>query len=62
LPCIDGNNDIGFGIVEAFINPGAAGAISASNETALTSTVEILGGNFIGVKGRPTNLDGEEIF
>ncbi|SEB06741.1 short chain dehydrogenase [Pedobacter hartonius] len=36
------------------------GAIAGRNEATLNSTVETLGGNFIGVKGDVTNLDDLE--
>ena len=55
-----GNSGIGFGIAEAFKNEGAVGAICGRNENTLNNTVEILGGNFIGVKGDVTNLDDLE--
>ncbi len=55
-----GNSGIGFGIAEAFKNEGAVGAIAGRNETTLNSAVEILGGNFIGIKGDVTNLDDLE--
>jgi len=55
-----GNSGIGFGIAEAFKNEGAVGVITGRNETTLNSAIEILGGNFIGVKGDVTNLDDLE--
>ena len=55
-----GNSGIGFGIAEAFKNEGAVGAIAGRNKNTLNSTVETLGGNFIGVKGDVTNLDDLE--
>lgn len=55
-----GNSGIGLGIAEAFKNEGAVGAIAGRNEHTLNSTVEILGGNFIGVKGDVTDLDDLE--
>lgn len=55
-----GNSGIGLGIAEAFKNEGAVGAIAGRNETTLNSTVETLGGNFIGVKADVTNTDDLE--
>lgn len=58
-----GNSGIGFGIAEAFRNAGAVGVITGRNEVTLNSMTEILGADFIGIKGDVTNnSDLENIF
>jgi NAD(P)-dependent dehydrogenase (short-subunit alcohol dehydrogenase family) len=58
-----GNSGIGFGIAEAFRNEGAVGTITGRNQATLNSSVNVLGNDFIGIKGDVTNIsDLENIF
>ncbi len=58
-----GNSGIGFGIAEAFKNEGAVGSITGRNVITLNSSVDVLGAEFIGIKGDVTHFDDlENIF
>lgn len=58
-----GNSGIGFGIAEAFKNEGAKGAITGRNQKTIDTSVQRLGGNFIGLRGDVTSMnDLESIF
>jgi NAD(P)-dependent dehydrogenase (short-subunit alcohol dehydrogenase family) len=58
-----GNSGIGFGIAEAFKNEGALGTITGRNQATLDYALEVLGDNFISIKGDVTNMgDLENIF
>jgi NAD(P)-dependent dehydrogenase (short-subunit alcohol dehydrogenase family) len=58
-----GNSGIGFGIAEAFRNEGAVGTITGRNQTTLDEATDLLGSNFISIKGDVTNLsDLDNIF
>jgi NAD(P)-dependent dehydrogenase (short-subunit alcohol dehydrogenase family) len=58
-----GNSGIGFGIVEAFKNEGAVGAIVGRNQDTLNSAVAQLGDNFIAINADVTSVaDLERVF
>ncbi|OQP55058.1 short-chain dehydrogenase [Niastella koreensis] len=58
-----GNSGIGFGIASSFSREGANGAITGRNQETINRSIELLGTNFIGLKGDVTNLDDlERIF
>lgn len=58
-----GNSGIGFGIAEALMNEGAAGAITGRNQATLDSSGKELGSGFISIKADVTNLEElENIF
>ncbi|UPK71173.1 SDR family NAD(P)-dependent oxidoreductase [Chitinophaga filiformis] len=58
-----GNSGIGLGIAEALRNEGAKGTITGRNQKTIDTSVQSLGGNFVGIKGDVTKMDDlENIF
>ncbi|MFC3559098.1 SDR family oxidoreductase [Pedobacter jamesrossensis] len=51
-----GNSGIGYGIAESFKNEGAVGTVTGRNLDTLNQATQLLGGNFLGIKGDVTSI------